>query len=118
MITTNTDKKALVEKLIQDKVITLDQGMLLLETEKEYISTPAYPYNQWPQYGYWRWNGFQMEWITYPQYPGFTVSGDGTLSGSLSTGNGALTVLSIGSCTTTVNQALSFPGSSVSYTAN
>ena len=33
MITTNTQKKILVEKLLQDKVITIDDAFLLLEKD-------------------------------------------------------------------------------------
>lgn len=61
MISQNTDKKALVEKLVQDKVITLDQAILLLQEDEtpQDLSTPI----QWPFYlgGPW--------WGIYPPYP-------------------------------------------------
>lgn len=45
MITQNTEKKNLVERLLQEKKISIDEAFLLLEND--YImSTP--PYIQWP----------------------------------------------------------------------
>lgn len=37
----NTEKMALVERLIKDGEISLAEGLLLLETEKEYVYVPA-----------------------------------------------------------------------------
>jgi len=69
MITNNTDKKALVEKLFTDKVITLDQMYMLLDEVEQPVPSfvqpiyipqipvyPIYPSVQplWPA-GTWPW---------------------------------------------------------------
>lgn len=45
MITLNLEKKTLVEKLLQDKTITIDQAFMLLEeVDPVHISYPSYIY--------------------------------------------------------------------------
>lgn len=62
MTTTNTIKKALVEKLIQDKVITLNDALILLEDDtKGRLPVSDFPFVDptniplLPQYPYWPW---------------------------------------------------------------
>ena len=52
MITTNTDKKALIEKLFTDKKITLDE-MIQLLTEPDHIPVSDWPAIVYPQYPMW-----------------------------------------------------------------
>ncbi len=40
-------KMALVEKLIKEEKITFEEGLLLMETEKEYIAYPSAPQPYW-----------------------------------------------------------------------
>jgi hypothetical protein len=42
MITTNTDKRALIDKLYRDSVITLDQAIQLLEEWPEELRAPSF----------------------------------------------------------------------------
>ncbi len=54
MITTNTTKKELIQKLLDDKKVTMDEAFMLLDepvATKEYIPYPTYPswpYDSWP----------------------------------------------------------------------
>lgn len=53
MITTNEQKKNLISKLLEDKVITIDDAFMLLD-ESAPVSQPVYPY--YLSYPYYLWD--------------------------------------------------------------
>lgn len=129
MITTNTDKKALVEKLYKEDKITLDDMLMLLEkpapviirdlTPMPYVvPQPVYPQPYYPYHepGYWYYGTLtgKMEWMPY----------SGTIStGSLTAATGTCVpsnacISPDGTVFLTTAQALAFPGTGVSYTSN
>ena len=80
MITTNETKKALIQKLLENKHITIDDAYMLLdeqETTRKYIPMPyVQPINNWP-------------WV-YPYQPYYGPTGPivtWATSGTLTVGN-------------------------------
>lgn len=110
MITTNESKKVLVDKLLQDKVISLDDALVLLEEPEMSLGNiqipcvqpsiyPVYPYPIVPIQPYYQW-------------PYTVICGDGlSTSGTIVCGGGNIT-------TQYVDMNNLPAGSYISYTAN
>lgn len=73
MITTNETKKALIQKLLENKHISIDDAYMLLD-ESGPISQPIYPY--YPSYPQYPWDFGKVYVGDYPP----TTCGTGTIS--------------------------------------
>ena len=72
MITTNQEKVQIVEKLVKEGILSLEEGLKLLEKEIEYVSypvqTPAYPI--YPSYPNWNQPYWVYPYCNQPYYYG------------------------------------------------
>ena len=111
MITSNIDKKSLVEKLLQDKIITIDQAFMLLDEVQPQVITIPYtqPYIVPAGTGYPLYPGSP----TLPWYEiGKTYCGDQSTP---------VCTMSVGNATcnyTTIDMATEFAKGTISYTGN
>ncbi len=99
MITTNETKKALIQKLLENKHITIDDAYMLLD-ESGLVSYPVYP--SWPGSGWWGiypptpWDAGKVYIGDYPP----STCGTGVISWTACTDTLTDTI-SIGSASTT-----------------
>jgi len=84
-MTTNTTKKELIQRLLDDKKVTMDEAFMLLDEPQPYSSpsVPLAPYYLQMEPDYWYWDDYMMDWKPYTTY----VTGTLTTTSSI-VGNG------------------------------